>query len=362
MTILDRYLTSRLLSTLAKIVLTLAGLFILIDLLVTQQSIIGRNQIPLLIVAEYYLTQLPVILFTYHAVALGLLIAALMVLGRAAQDQEITATLAGGISLRRIAAGPLAVGLFMSVLVFGLQETWGVQAATRGVALNNEYFKRSSGNVREGVSWAGLSDGWTCHILKFNRAALTGEDVFLHRIADDQFDDIRADRIYWDETRSIWLLENGRRFSFDLAQSWEQRVTRITQAPAPFGESPEVLFVLEDPAASKPFTQLSQDLQRAEALGMPVQRQWVDFHAKFAQPALCFIMVLLAVPFALRIRRGGLAVSFGVAIGLGFAYMLVFLVGIGLGWMNVLPPVVAAWLANGIFFVGGSWLLFRSPT
>jgi len=359
MTILDRYLVSRLVSTLAKAVFTLAGLYVLIDFLITRQSIVGRNQIPLPVVAEYYLTQMPLILFTYHAVALSLLIAALMVLGKAAQDQEIVAALAGGISLRRIAAGPLAVGLAASLGVFALQETWGVQAAARAVALDNEYFKRTPDSPRNAVSWAGVGDGWTCHILKFNRISLVGEDVYLHRMTENQFDDIRADRIYWDEDRQLWILEDGRRFTFDLARAWEHRVTRITQAPAPFGESPEALFALEEPADSKVFTDLARDLQRAEALGMPVQRHWVDFHAKFARPALCFIMVLLAVPFAMQLRRGGLAVSFGAAIALGFAYMMVFFVGVGLGWMGVLPPVVAAWLANGVFFSGGLWLLLR---
>lgn len=363
MTILDRYIVSRLLSTLAKIVLTLAGLYILIDLLVTRQNNIIRYEIPLRFVAEYYFVQLPVILFTYHAVALGLLIAALMVLGKAAQDQEITAALAGGISLRRLALGPLIAGLLVAVLSFGLQESWGVYAAKRAQALDDQYFTRSGGvGFRDSRSWTGLSDGWTCHILKFNPVALTGEDVYLHRFDGAMVEDIRAERIFWDPAQEQWLLENGRHFSFDRGRAWEQRVARITQAPAPFSEPPEALFVLDQPASAKDAAELYRDLTWAASFGMPTGRHWVDFHAKFARPALCFVMVLLAVPFALRLRRGGLAVSFGAAIALGLAYMMVFFAGVGLGWMGTLPPALAAWLANGLFLLGGGWLFLRTPT
>lgn len=363
MTILDRYITSRLLSTLAKIVLTLVGLYILIDLLVTRQNYIIRYEIPLRYVAEYYFVQLPVILFTYHAVALGLLIAALMVLGKAAQDQEITATLAGGISLRRLAAGPLLAGLVVAALSFGLQESWGVYAAKRAEALDQQYFQRSGGvGFRDSRSWTGLSGGWTCHVLKFNPEALTGEDVYLHRFDGAMVEDIRAERIFWDPAREQWLLENGRHFSFDRGKAWEQRVSRITQTPAPFTESPEALFVLDQPASAKNAATLYRDLSWAASLGMPTGRHWVDFHTKFARPALCFVMILIAVPFALRLRRGGLAVSFGAAIALGLAYMMVFFAGVGLGWMGALPPALAAWLANGLFLLGGGWLFLRTPT
>ncbi len=95
---------------------------------------------------------------------------------------------------------------------------------------------------------------------------------------------------------------------------------------------------------------------------MPVGKMRVDYQTKFAQPALCFVMIFLAIPFAMKIRRGGLAVSFGLSIAIAMVYMVVHIVAVSLGHSGRLPPVVAAWLANAVFFATGLILFLRTPT
>lgn len=358
MTLLDRYLIRRMLGTMFRVIFALVFLFITIDLLTHRQENIAKYEIPWAVVAEYYLTFIPRILFDYQAVPLSVLVAGLMVLGRAAQDNEITAALAGGISLRRLAAGPILLALTVAALAFVVQESLGTRAVADSRRIENEYFSRFDDDRTRGVSWNGLGDGWMCYVLKFNRAALTGQDVYIHRITPERFDEIRARRIWWSEAHGQWLIENGVWMGFDRGKNWEQQSRRITQGSAPFSERPESLFSLEEPASTKNLVALQHDIARAEALGMPVQGARVDFHAKMARPALAFIMVLLAVPFAVRVRRGGLAVGFGLSIAIGVVYVLLFYGGIGLGHLALLPPFVAAWGAN-LLFLGAGVYLFR---
>ena len=139
-----------------------------------------------------------------------------------------------------------------------------------------------------------------------------------------------------------------------------RNVSRITQAIAPFGEPPETLFALEAPASAKTAEELKDDLLRAEYMGIPVQHHWVQYHIKFARPALCFIMIWLAMPFAIRMRRGGLAVGFGLSIALALAYMLTFYATVGLGTLGELQPAVAAWFANVVFLLLGVTMFYRA--
>ena len=164
--------------------------------------------------------------------------------------------------------------------------------------------------------------------------------------------EIRADRIYWDPEGAQWILEDGRWATIQREPSMKN-VTRITQTPAPFSESPELLFALEESSDSKTAGALYADLQFAEAMGVPTTRAWVDFHTKFSRPALCFVIVWLAIPFALRVRRGGIFLSFGLSIALGLAYVTLYVIALGLGNIGLLPPIMAAWLANGVFLTGG---------
>ena len=362
MTLLDRYYARRIAGTMLRIVFSLTLLVVVVDVLLSKQDNIIKYKIPVWAVAQYYLCFTPQVLFEFHAAALSVLIAGLMVLGKSAQDNEVTAVLAGGVSLRRAARAPVLLALLTALGAFVFQDTLGVTASRTFASVEAKYFRKIGGPEREGVSWTHLGGVWTCHVLKFNPRALTGQDVYLHAIRPNRVDEIRADRLYWDASERRWYLEDGRWAAFDPAKDWEVVSQRITRRPAPFLESPEELFALNEPSRSKTVAELGSDLARAEQLGMPARRQQVEYHLKFAQPALCFVMIFLAIPFALRLRRGGFMLGMGVSIAIALAYLTVFYVSVGLGYMGSLPPFAAAWLANVAFFSGGLVLFWRTAT
>ncbi|NIA15563.1 MAG: LptF/LptG family permease, partial [Nitrospiraceae bacterium] len=192
MTILDRYIGARTLATLIKTVVSLVLLFVLIDLLTHRREIIAKHEVPWQAVVRYYAVLVPRILFSYQVAAMSMLVSALLVLGAAAQRSEVTAALAGGISLRRFVRMPVCIALLLAVGLFFMQETIGVAANQEIERIDANYFSRSGHNKRAGVSWARLSGGWSCHIMKFNRVALTGENVFMHASHGEIVEQIQA--------------------------------------------------------------------------------------------------------------------------------------------------------------------------
>lgn len=362
MTLYDRHLTARLLRVIFQTSLAITGLFVLVDLLSVRLDNIDRYETPALQVLLYYATMLPAILLEYHVLAVSVLVAGLIVLGRAAQSNEVVALLAAGVSLRRLALAPLLLGLLISGGALLFNESIGVRLNALHLEIANHYLQRPDSLTRETVSWPNLSDGWACHVLEFNPKALTGQDVFIHRNTPEQLDEIRARRIYWDEATAQWILEDGRWFSTSPGNEWRQQVNRITQQPAPFDVSPDALFALDRNPTTRSLPDLYQALSSADSDSAPVTRGWLAWHRKLAQPFLCVIMMLLAVPFAIRFRRGGVAAGFGLGIGLALAYMLIFYGGVGLGYLLIIPPLAAAWLANALFVTAGTALLVRTPT
>lgn len=362
MTILDRYFGVRILSTLFKTLVSLVLIFVLIDLLTHRRSDIFKYDVPWHVVLLYYTAFVPQMLCKFQMAAMAMLISALLVFGNAAQENEVTAALAGGISLRRLVRVPVLIAALLAVAVFAMEETIGAKANRTVEDIEARYFSKSTKNKRPAVSWANLAGDWTCHVMKFNRVALTGENVLMHSIRDDTVEQIQARRIFWDPEKNRWILEDGLWSIFDPNQEWQREGFRITQWPAPMVEPPDQLFALEEPADTKNAAQLLADIRRAEHYGVPTHGPWTEFHAKFAQPALGFIMIWLAIPFAMRLRRGGLAIGFGVSIAIALAYLILFRVTMGLGLVGRLSPPVAAWLANAVFFAIGLVLFRRTPT
>jgi lipopolysaccharide export system permease protein len=362
MNLYDRYIARQLLLALLKTLLAFALLYFLIDLLTARQYSIDKYDVPWPVVFQYYGSNIPTFMFKYQALALAFLVSTLLVLGKAAQDHEITALLASGTSMARIARVPVLIAIALTLGVFAFENTLGIQSARTADRIEREYFMRFTEDGGAGPSWTNLGDKkWSCHILRFNPIALTGKDVFIHAFTENGMEEIRANRIYWDPARNQWILEDGRWASFKRDASTRDTAL-ISQQPAPFGETPDMLFALTRPAENKSVTTLYHDLKSAEAMGVPAASGWVAFHAKFSRPALCFVIVWLAIPFALKIRRGGLFISFGMSIALGLAYVMLYVVSVGLGTIGLLPPFLAAWLATTLFLAGGVYLFRRMPT
>jgi len=362
MTLLDRHFGARVLSALLKTILALVMLFILIDLITTRINQIVGNDVPWSVVAAYYTVAIPELLSKYQIGALSMLVSALLVFGDAAQNGEVTAALAGGISLGRLARAPILVAMGLAVVMFLVQDTIGVAANRQMEDFNTRYFSLKAQTERSGISWTGLNDKWTCHITKFNRIALTGEDVFIHSRGQGPLEQIDARRIFWDPATRQWMIEDGLWSVMAPESEWSSTENRITQQPAPFAEPPEELFAFDEPPDTKTAAKLWADIRRGERYRMSVNAPWTDFYAKFSQPALCFIMIWLAIPFAMRVRRGGLAVGFGVSVAIGLAYLIVFQVSMGLGHVDRLPPFVAAWFADAVFLALGAALFRRTAS
>jgi lipopolysaccharide export LptBFGC system permease protein LptF len=89
-----------------------------------------------------------------------------------------------------------------------------------------------------------------------------------------------------------------------------------------------------------------------------LSRHNVDLHLKFAVPFICTLMGLISMPLGMRNLRGSsLANNIGAGLLIGSTYWFVLALAVSLGHSGALPPIVAAWTANGIFAAIGLFLL-----
>ncbi|MCA1901883.1 MAG: LptF/LptG family permease [Candidatus Hydrogenedens sp.] len=359
---IDRYFLSSWIKTFLRVIIALAFLYILVDFFATRQESVRKYNIPFFIITQYYLLSMPKIFFQYHFLSASVMLTTFLVWGRSAQEGEITALLSGGIRFARITISALIVASLLSIGSFFLEDTLGGWCASQFRTLEKQYFSYHLGDTKSGVSWTNLSGGWTCHILRFNREALTGRDVVIHRIQNERIDEIRARYIWWNTTQKKWLLEDGRHFILFPKKDMEQQVIRITQIPAPFSEPPETLFALELPQELKTWWQFYQELKRAQLFGIPTYKYEVDWYSRLSRPVSVLIMLLLALPLSTLWRKGGLILSFGVTTITAITYTLFFVLFTGLGYLEVLPPLLSAWFANFIFFTIAIYIWKRTPT
>ena len=85
------------------------------------------------------------------------------------------------------------------------------------------------------------------------------------------------------------------------------------------------------------------------------------YASKLARPFSAFVFVLFAFPLGMRrIRDGGAAIGFGVALAIVFVYYVIATVALSLGSLALPLAGIAAWTPNALFSLIGLMLLRRA--
>ena len=112
-----------------------------------------------------------------------------------------------------------------------------------------------------------------------------------------------------------------------------------------------------------PLSQLgtSDLLNQSTGLKTYVKRWYhIEFHRRFALPTACIVLALVGIPLGLSSKKGGKSGGFVITIALVFAYYSVSLLGVSLAKQGKVSPFLGVWLADIVFFIGGSFLIWRA--
>jgi LPS export ABC transporter permease LptG len=315
-------------------------------------------------ILKYYFTQMPQILVVLLPVAL--LLALLFTLGRMSRSNEIVSMLTAGVSLPRILAPLLGIGLLT---------TAASTALNYSLAPHGEYAHKrlleDPGSRRQVLGltaqiFRNRTDNRTWFIQQF----FPGENKFntVHIVQQDANDNIVTAYIattafYHPETHA-WELRQAKIVHYDEVGNVKEAI--------PYVES----LMITD-WSETPFRLSSANL-RAEHLSVPELHDYLEFNSDFpttllapfathleyriALPWTCAVVTLIAGSLGVGYSRRGILASVAAAILLVFAMNFVMHLFLALGEGARIPSWAAAWTPNIIFGVIGLILLYYRAT
>ncbi len=297
-----------------------------------------------------FLHRIPFIIAQVTPVAV--LAGSLVGLGLLARNNEFVALRSCGVSLWQVTAPLAAVGLLIGTANFLWGETVVPASARRWTEIWNQEVKKR--NAPSGV-FAGR-DVWfhgRAGFYNINRVAPRRHMLYgltIYQLRRDQFRPTRVIEVataawtdgHWqfDGAHTMHIAADGVHSSVGLPTNFT-----LPETLDDFG-----VIALEPEETS--YDMLRKQIRSLRSKGVDASESLVDLNLKIATPFAAVIMILLAVPLA---TRGTRATSLPAAIGLGFAIGVSYFFVVGfsraLGQAGSLPPVVAAWTANGVFAV-----------
>jgi lipopolysaccharide export system permease protein len=327
-------------------------------------ELVVRNSAPLPSVAEIFFFTVPVAL-TY-TIPMGVLIGILIGLSRLAADSEITAMRASGIgvwSFLRILS-IFVIAAWLLALVNGIYLAPLSQAAL-GRLQDRLKASQASFEIQPRVFYEGFPK-LVLYVqdVKSAEGAAIWKGVFIADISTPSSPRVTLARqgiLVSEGPDTLHLhLSNGATHETDPKDPERYQISTFDQTDIPIQIASADKQQDQEPApvSELPTFQLSTAARKVD----PITRRWYDieFYRRFSLPTACVVLALVGIPLGLSSKKGGKSSGFVLTILLVFAYYSVSLIGVSLARQGKVSPVMGGWLANIVFFIAGSFLLWRA--
>jgi lipopolysaccharide export system permease protein len=288
---------------------------------------------------------------------LAVLLATVISMGLMAKRNEIVAVKSSGISLIRFSLPLFLLSITLALGVTLLNETLIPRTKIQTNYIWNQLVEKRPGRFfhKENFWYKGQNSIY--RIGQFDPAGQTLSNIVYHRFDADFNVVLRVDAKKASYNDGVWVFTNGL-FQQALpvggiaATPFERKVVDLPENPRDFSS-------LAKPSEEMGFGELAAFVRKVEKEGYDSLRYRVDLQAKLSFPFVCLIMCVWGIALALFKEKGRFlapGVVLGMAVALSYWVSFSYLRSM-FGYSGVLPPILAVWLPNGIFGLGGILML-----
>lgn len=355
MKILDRYMVTELGGSFLFGLAAFTLIFVAGQLL-NIARLVSEEHASLFAAAKYFVYTLPqTLVLTFP---MSMLLSVLLAMSRLSADSEVTAMRAGGVSLYRIAAPVVAIGLTASIVALLFQEFVVPEATQRATEilkreiqsggvdiLQNEVVRTVLPNQDSQVTYAEGYDPATQQLVQVSVQLYRGEALTSLLVAP------RASY-----RNSSWEFQNA------VAYAMSPTCCLVSKYPlldVDIGADPTQLLELRKQPEDLSRAQIRPLMNNAKKNGDTSRYALllVTYDSKLARPFASLVFTLLAIPLGIRRQRSSSGAGFGISIAIVFAFYVVTTICLAIGRTTPELSFAMAWLPNVMFCATGVWLL-----
>lgn len=365
MRILDRYIIKSVLTIFLACLFMFLFLYIIIDIFSYLEDLL-KHQVNIPTLIQYYLSYLPTIFV--QVVPFCCLLATLYTFARLNRDNEIIAMRASGLSIFGITKTVIIFGFIISMMVFWVNDQFVPMALSLNQKIKYEIENKSTKGQEKhretinNLSMYGLGNR-LFFVNKFSPGINTMEGIIILEQDEQQniTKKIVANKGIYDNG---WVFYQSITYDFDIngqiinePRYYDEEIMSIPESPAEFltqRQHPDVMTI----------SQLNDYIWKLSKSGAAtvVRNLKVDLYQRYTAPLLSLIIILLGIPFSLKIKRRATGISsLGISIMLAFLYYVVNAISIALGKSGILMPILAVSLSHILALSVSFYLLFALP-
>ncbi|WP_034291876.1 LPS export ABC transporter permease LptG [Herbaspirillum sp. RV1423] len=364
MRVLQRYITSEIVRSVAFALAAFLALFAFFELMGQLESV-GRNGYQLQSAVLYVVMGLPG--NVYELMPIAVLIGTIYALAQFAASSEFTIMRVSSMSTRMTAMALAKIGVGFAIFTILFGELVAPKATEWGEKFKLQAQGASLSQFRSGL-WAkdvikdnGL-DGKVIgtRFLNIQRILSDGrlEGVKIYELDQDFHLSDMIVAAYGDyQGNHVWQLSDAQQTTFIVDRKASAITSPIATSKVKTRSfvsevTPEILSVLfADPDRMSAYD-LRAYTKHLEANNQRTDRYEIAFWKKVVYPLSIFVMMALALPFAyLHFRAGGVSLKIFTGIMIGVSFQLINNLFSHLGLLNTWPAFVTAALPSTLFML-----------
>ncbi len=355
MKIIDRYIVKEI-STPLILGLSIFTFALFMGRIVDLTELVITKGVEITTVLRLFLYLMPSLLVL--TIPMSMLLGALVAFGRLSADSEITALKSSGIGLYRLWLPCLGVATVSWLLTFYLTIfalPWGNHGFKQTIfeIINTS----ATAAMRQGIFNNAFKD-FVIYIQKVDEREKKLEGIF---IADQR--DSKVFRIINAQEGQIlpssganqitWNLKKGTIQQYNPHNPEKYQILNFESLHYNLDLSESLAAAARTKKSDREMTlgELQEKIQRKHQQGEPDWNYRVEWHKRFAMPAVCLALILLGPPLGIQARRSGRMTGFTISLVIIFIYYLLITIGESLGDRGKIHPIIAMWGPD--FILGG---------
>lgn len=342
---IDWYLLKKFLGTFIYAILILAVIIFVIDLSEKLDEF-AKRKAPTLLILNYYKNFLPQM--TAMLFPLFVFIAAIFFTSKLANNSEIIAILASGVSYHRLMRPYIVGGVLLCALSLVANHFIIPQSNKELLVFKNKYIDNISNQSGRNVHMR-LSNNLYVYLQSYDFSTNSG-----YRFSEETIngtlmkEKIMAERISYDSIKKVWNLYQVTVRTNDGLHETLQYYPELTRTYATFSpkdliQDNQIMTTLTTPVLNQVIAQ--EKLRGRENLN----EYYVERDMRSAQPFAAIILTLIAAGIAGRKIRGGSGIHLALGVVLSAIYVMALQFSKTFSTKAGLNPLLAVWIPNIIF-------------
>ena len=355
--ILDQYIIKKFFINFLFIILSFTIIFIIVDIIDNIDKFISRG-LSNKEMFDYYLLSIP--WYVSIALPMTLLIATIITFVTLQKNNEITALKASGISIYRISASLIIIGVIFCFISFYFENIIVMNTFNKKIPIEKKLKNKKTFTTKKNDIYYHLDNAFLA-IKNYNYNNDTGSNISIQFYnGADLISRIDAEKMIWNKESENWKFKkinkrewiNGKVY-FAIKQDSIINIKDL---------NPSIIKKDNINPEEMNYWELSSFISKLKNKGLSYTRWSVNKYFKTAFCCSSLIMILFGITLSITRPRSNYTTGIGLSIVVIFLYYLFIKLGQSLGYNGVLSPFLSVWFVNILFIIFGTFMLSKTRT